>query len=310
MSWGFEATNANGQVLISSDTRNLHYVGKATLNRIIRQFDGYGGLRHYAFWIDCNATPMPFFTMPTADFYGVVAVRQISLYSDRKTWEIEVIRSGTSPIIPEVYVFSDPSGITSQTGTNYGMQVFQADGSLSFDSRRGPLVVTGGIAVQPPSNPLIVGPSGLSAKHCETDPSGSMGPDNRNTYAFTAPGAKPIFFFPSVAQAEREFSSYASEEECDGLDAYGNCVGAKRNYSWTSYYWAFYRGGIKLVGSTLSAGWITAHFGCNWEDKKDSAFLGIGTGDSSNMDGKWPYSNETLNLTPTTVITSNGDRYD
>lgn len=307
MTWGFEATNESGQVLVSSDTRNLHFAGKATLNRIIRQFDGYGGLRHYAFWIDCDATPLPFFTMPTSDYYGIVAVRKVD---GSRTWEIELIRSGTSSLIPEIYVFCEPGGINRQTGTDYGMQVFTNNGSLSFDSRLAPMVVTGGISVQPPSNPLLIGPNRLDPRFCRSDPGNQMGPDNRNTYAFTVSGSKPIFFFPSVAQAEREFSYYASEEECDGLDAYGNCVGAKRNYSWTSYYWAFYRGGIRYVGGYLYAGWITAHYGCNWNYKKDSAFLGIGTGGSSNTDGKWPYSNETLNLTPTTVITSNGARYD
>lgn len=307
--WGFEALNNFGQVLVSSETRNLHFVGKAGLNRLIRQFDGYGGLRHYAFWIDCEVTPVPFFTMPTNDYYGVVAVREISLYPDRKTWEIEVIRSGTSAIVPEVYVFSDPRGVIGRN-TDYGMLVLRDDGTPSFDSRLKPLTVTGGISVAPPANPLTFAPDTLSAKYCESDPADQMGPDNHNTYQFTAPGNKPIFYYPSIAQAEREFAFYASEEECDGFDVYNNCVGAKRLYSWNSYYWAFYRGGIRYVGGYLFNGWITAQFGCHWTYDKDSSFIGIGTGGASGDAGQWPYSNETLNLTPTAVITGNGLRYD
>lgn len=303
--WGFQATNKAGQVLVSSETRNLHFVGKARLDRIIKQFNGYGGLRHYAFRINCNVTPVPFFTMPTEDYHGVVAVRNVAA----GVWEIEVIRSGTSATTPEVYVFADPSGVTARD-TDYGMLVLRDDGTPSFDSRLGPLVVTGGISVAPPSNPLTVAPGSLSGKYCQSDPSDQMGPNNNNTYQVVVPGSKPIFFYPSIAQAEREYRFDASEEECDGIGAYGECVGAKRRYSWSSYYWAFYRGGIRHVGGYLFNGWITAEFGCHWTYRKDSSFLGIGTGGSSGTSGQWPYSNETLNLTPTAVITANGSRYD
>lgn len=304
MKWGFEAKNANGQVLVSSETRNLHFVGKARLDRIIRQFNGYGGLRHYAFRINCKVTPVPFFTMPTVDYYGVAAVREVSA----GLWEIEVLRSGTSAIQPEVYVFSDPRGVTERD-TNYGMLVMRDDGTPSFDSRLGPLAVSGGITVTPPSNPLTVPPPWLSAKYCGSDAGSTMGPNTSNTYSSPALGAKPIFFYPSIAQAEREFSFHEWEDKCDGFK-YGICVGYSRAYDWYSYYWAFYRGGIRCVGGYLFAGWITTEFGCNWTYSKKGALIGIGTGGDSGSGGRWPYSNETLNLTPTAVITANGARYD
>lgn len=315
--WGFQATNNAGQVLVSSETRNLHFVGKATLNRVIRQFDGYGGLRHYAFRIGCEVTPVPFFSMPTDDFYGIVAVREVS----SKMWEIELIRSGTSATVPEVYVFSDPRGIVGRS-SNYGMLVLRNDGTPSFDSRLNPLTVTGGMNVAPPSNPLTVGPINLSAKYCSSDPSNQMGPNNYNTNPFTVAGNKPIFYYPSIAQAEREFTFHVSEEECDGVYSYGNCVGAKRSYSWNSYYWAFYRGGISMgteikfyqfrpyTVPIIKTGWVAVQFGCHWTEEKDSALFGVGTGGSSGGAGKWPYANETLNLTPTAVITANGALYD
>lgn len=304
MTWGFLALNNSGQVLVSSETRNLHFVGKATFNRVIRQFDGYGGLRHAAFWIDCDVTPVPFFTMPTDDYYGLVAVRKIA----GRTWEIELLRSGTSSVIPEVYVFSDPRG-ASASGTQYGMQVLLNDGTPSFDSRLNPLVITGGISVAPPSNPLIGGPTDLTAKNCGGDGSTTMGPDNRNSYFFDAPGAKPIFFYPSIAQAEREFAFHEYEDVCDGF-SYGVCIGVSRAYDWDSSYWAFYRSGIRYVGGYLFCGWVTAEYGCNWKFKKKSELVGIGIGGSSGRGGVWPYSNETLNLMPTAVSVSNGARYD
>ena len=163
MSRGFLATNENGQVLISSDTRNLHFVGKATLSRVINQFDGYGGLRHWAFSIDCNVTPVPFFTMPTSDFYAVASVRSVAVAK----WEIEIIRSGISNQAPEVYVFADPRGATYAPDTKYGLMVMRDDGTASFDSRYSPLVITGGTSVAPPHNPLTSPVTYVSARFCE-----------------------------------------------------------------------------------------------------------------------------------------------
>lgn len=181
MSWGFLATNATGQVLVSSETRNLHFVGKATYDRTINQFDGYGGLRHWAFRITCNVTPVPFFTMPTEDYYAVAAVRT----TGPEVWEIEVIRSGTGNSVPEVYVFADPRGIARSPDTNYGMLVLRDDGTPSFDSRFKPLVITGGTNVAPPANPLTNPVTFVTAKYCE------------GTHVTPAPPAPPTEDLPT-----------------------------------------------------------------------------------------------------------------
>lgn len=185
MSWGFLATNANGQVLVSSETRNLHFVGKAAYDRTINQFDGYGGLRHWAFRIACNVTPVPFFTMPTEDYYAVAAVRSVG----PGAWEIEVIRSGIGNSVPEVYVFADPRGIARSPDTDYGMLVLRDDGTPSFDSRFKPLVITGGTNVAPPANPLDNPVTNVTARFCE----------GWDTYQPPAPPEDP-FAIPDSAQ--------------------------------------------------------------------------------------------------------------
>lgn len=310
MTYGFVAVNNANQVLVSSDTRNLHFVGKATLDRTITTFDQYGGLRHWAFQISCNVTPVPFFTAPTGDFYAIAAIRQVS----PGTWEIEVIRSGTGDSVPEVYVFADPRGFSSERDSTFGMLVLAADGTPAFDSRLSPLVVSGGLKITHPSNPRPTFPYGLDPKNCNssTETSGGMfAPDQFNTATVAAMPAKPMFFFPSLAQAEREAAYSASEEECDGATVKGNCVGAQRNYSWTSTYWAFYRGGIRQMSSTrIDAGWLVVAFGCNWTYSVDSTFVGVGTGGDSGMGGSWPYSNETINLASASIIISNAALYD
>jgi hypothetical protein len=43
MSYGFKASNNQGQVLVSSEMRNLHFFGKATLLKIDDQSTQFGG---------------------------------------------------------------------------------------------------------------------------------------------------------------------------------------------------------------------------------------------------------------------------
>lgn len=306
MTWGFSAVNDKNQVLVSSESRSLHYLGKATFFATLKSSNAYGGFRRWAFRIACNAPPLAFFSVPTNDYYAVAAVREISTGA----WEIEVIRSGTSDTMPAVYVFCEPRGITRGPSTNYGMQVLMEDGSPAFDSRFNPLAVTGGVAVVPPSNPRIAGPGYLNPDNCATNASGSLAPDSKNIFQIGSLPGNPIFFYPSIAQAQREFYVSRSWRDCIGVDAYGSCVGYGEEYRKSSRYWAFYRSGIKRVGTEIYCGWITLEYGCNWDYKRSNSFLGIGVGGDSGIGGSWPYSNETLNLAPTPVISANGDRYD
>lgn len=321
MSYGLLVTNDNNQVLVSSDTRNLHFMGKYQNPTVDSATDFYGGMRRFRFRVTCNVTPVPFFTMPTSDYYGITGIRNVS--GDQ--WDIEMLRSGTGNTYPELYVFADPRGKAAPAG--FGMQVFNSDGSVGFDSRLQPLAVTGGGFVAHPSNPRPSFPYGMSAKNC-----GSMGqtagdffvPTESNAYDFnlTSIGAKPIYHFCSLAQAEREAMFYTSEDDCLGVDAYGTCFGYGTDYQWWSWYWCFYRGGIKPTSflrwyqwSTytsygVTAGWIPCYFGCHWNYQKDNSLAGIGVGGDGGASGTWPYANETINLSSPTVLMADGSRYD
>jgi len=309
MSFGFLALNNNNQVLVSSDTRNLHFVGKyASPQYLDFSSDNYGGIRIARFRVQCSVYPVPFFTMPTAEYYGITRITDVG----GGYWDIEMIRSGTSnTLAPELYVFADPRAGSSTE--RYGMQVFRDDGSLSFDSRLSPLAVTGGVAVTHPSNPRPTFPYGLNAQYCgssEADAGGHFAPTEYNSFS---PGgivsAKPMFFYSSLAQAEREASYATSDDDCLGSDKLGICI-TRTTYDWNSNYWAFYRGGIRWTGLVIRAGWIAVKFGCNWRYEQDDSLLGIGTGGSSGSSGSWPYSNETLNLAASTVLIADASRYD
>jgi len=308
MSYGFLATNNSNQVLISSDTRNLHLVQKISSPTSITLSNGnYGGIRVLVYRATCNVTPVPFFTMPsTSDYYGCTRVNNVG----GNQWDIEILKSGGAYDYPELYVFADARG-SSPTDV-YGMKIFRDDGTAAFDSRLSPLVVAGGLSVTHPSNPKPSFPYGLNAHNCESseaDSGGMLIPDQYNTYSVTLP-YKPMFFFPSLAQAERESLFRAEDEACDGVYTKGNCIGFYRYYKWESTYWAFYRGGLRRGVNQVFAGWITASFGCNWTYYQDGGVLGIGTGSNSGSGGNGPYSNETLNLSAATVIIGDASRYD
>jgi hypothetical protein len=304
MSQGFIALNNANQVLVSSDTRNLHFVQKISgPDEVVYSSDNYGGMRRWRYRASCSVTPLPFITFPTSDYYAVSRITN----QGGSQWDIEVIRSGASSSTPEMYIFSDPRASTATD--SHGMIVYRDDGSPSFDSRLRPLAITGGFAVTHPSNPKPSFPYGLSARYCESDAGGVFAPDQFNSYTLANQPAKPMFFFASLAQAEREGTYSESDEDCLGFSKFGLCI-TRTVYNWSSTYWAFYRGGISFSGSTLNAGWIVVQFGCNYRYSQDDSLIGIGIGGSSGGGGSWAYSNETLNLSSASVIAGDASRYD
>ena len=310
MSFGFLAVNNNNQVLVSSDTRNLHLIAKLTSPaETIYTSQNYGGMRKWRYRVNSAVTPMPFFTMPTADYYGITRILQVAT----NVWDIEVIRSGTGDSVPEVYVFADPRAVSS--ADTYGMVIYRDDGSPAFDSRLRPLVIYGGITVTHSGNPRDSFPYGLSSDNCgsgEASSGGIFAPNTYNGYGFdqNAP-VKPIYFFSSLAQAEREAHYHRSHRSCTGFDAYGGCVGYGTEENWNSWYWAFYRGGICSPSrNELRAGWVVSNFGCNYSYSKDNSFVGIGVGGGGGSGGSWPYSNKSLNISNNVVIMSDGAKYD
>jgi hypothetical protein len=319
MSYGFLATNNNSEVLVSSETRNLHFLQKRTSpSSVTYTTNLFGGMRHWVYnFTNVSIPPVPFFSTPTPDYYAVTRVTN----TGGSNWTIEVIRSGTSSTVPEVYLFADPRAGTATDA--YGMIVYRDDGSASFDSRKKPLAVTGGQAVSHPTNPKSsYSSSGLNARYCRSAETGdgqggteldisNFNPDQYNSYSVSGQPSKPIFSYLSLAQAERELTVTETEVECDGIkDDYLGCIGFERTYYFTSTYFAFYRGGISWDNGTLKAGWIITEKGCNWTYDKYNDFLGIGTGGDSGTGGNWPYSNETINTANNTAIIANGARYD
>jgi len=305
MSYGFEATNNNNKVLISSETRNLHFLAKYSSPSVSNSASAYGGFKELSYTITSTVIPVPFFTMPTADYYGIVGVKNTT----GNTWVVKMIKSGTGTTYPVLYVFVDARGVTSSE--SYGMQVLQNDGSASFDSRKEPLVITGGASVTHPSNPLTSSISGLNSVECGSGTTHSQHTPTNESSAVSigSVSSTPIYHYSSLAQAERRASFTSSDESCSGFNAYGGCIGFGTDTSYISTYWAFYRGGIRRSGTNVHAGWITVLGGCYWSTNTDEDFIGIDIGGGSTGGGGFPYTNETLNLASTAVIVGDGTRY-
>lgn len=314
--FGFLATNNNSQVLISSKTKNLHFLGKAVFYSTLQTSDAWGGIRRWAFRIKCPTTPTPFFSVPTSDRYAISRMTLVTA----DTWEIEVIRSGTSSTIPEVYVFSEINSMTRPTNS-YGFQVFTEDGSgTTFDSRLRPLIVKGGLSVMPPYDPLITLPSGLSGRDCSSNASANFAPNKiSSSVAYNTNLTKPIVSYQTVTQTMRQVHAADSDDECIDFSFFGGCLGRYKYMYWDSYYWAFYRASVSAQQSGahtyVNTGWTTISYGCVHSYDEQTSFgirgvVGVEIGSDSNVAGTWPFTNLTINFNSVPLILSDGSLYD
>lgn len=237
-------------------------------------------------------------------------------------WEVELLRSGTSNTVPEVYIFAQPDAAPISATETTGLKVIRDDGTVSFDSRLGPLVINAATAVTFPSNPRPSLAYGLSHGYCEHQSqrapasgyaSGAFIPDQENAYNVGSLPAKPIYFLPTLAQAEREQKFTRQYDECQfGRDKNGNCLFDSRiNYKNESTYWCFYRGGIRRSGNYIYSGWIATDWFCFYNNYRAEVIIGNDYGaPQSSGGGSGPYSNETINLSAAAVLISDGALYD
>ena len=339
MSHGFLALNDDNDVLISSDTKNLHFAGKATKpTSAAFSFTNHGEHQelHYTITFpNRTSVPVPFFTNPGySQFVAIAGIVGVNSGSTNKTWTIKIIKSGVAQstggnndFFPDVYVFTDPSAIPASG--NYGFQVFNSDGTTSFDSRLRPLTVTHvGSALQP-ANPLSSSSAvTLSGNECADINNNAFTPTETGTallgYADyprlnggSTGSQTAMFHYNALPQVQREISFAVTSSNCTGIGVYGECIGYSTSTTSQSTYWCFYRGGVTgIVGSQggnkfCRTGWIPCQAGCHWVTSSNSLFLALfGPGNSSVSGGAWPYTDETINLTAQTVIVANHSLYD
>lgn len=311
MTFGMTLKNVDGEVLIDSELKNLHYVTRIDAPTSTDQATSlFGGRRIHTYRVNnCSATPVPFLNYVEGTECAVLAVKPVT--SDLTTWDVIVIADSGDPVM---YVFAEATTVLSTDLA--GLLVFNNDGTKSFDSRSRPLAVTGAAYVKPPLNPRATfAPSGLNAKYCGANGSSAHSsqytPDTANVYNISMP-AKPMFFYFSVAQTQRQAQFYTSEQECDTFSAYNECIALGRKYEWWSTYWAFYRATISYdqTNELLNCQWTMAEYDCFWEHKQDNQSFGFDTGGSSASGGAFPLTNQTINTDLSIVLIADASRYD
>jgi len=324
MTFGIEFLNENGQILISDGLKTLHFWGKPSAN-LASSDSTAGGSFLYTYFVTVSSSyvPVPFFTIPNTSSQ-LVGNTRVNYQNNNNRWRIEILTNVQSA--PEVYVFIEPNAAITQQ--DFGAQLFNGGGVMTFDSGRLPLTVEAAFdSANWPSDPSPnASASGLSARYCGGEDSATFSsnftPTNTSTISGTATlPAKPIFFYPSTAQSQRMEAASEQNGYCKNFGHSGLCLGTYRNEAWYSAYWAFYRGGIGRSGSSnLKAGWITRDYDCYHDYAfRDTTSIGINVGDlfgifdnesGSATGGTFPYTNESINLTSNPILVADGAKYD
>jgi len=316
MSHGFLVNNNSGQILVSDQTLNLHFVAKYTSPssyiKNLTTTQAGGGINIVNYRITCTAVPMPFFTAPNiSEFYAVSRIAQV----DSQTWDIEVTKSGANSDYPELYIFAEAKACAS-TGDTHGVVVYRngVTKEVSFDSRLRPLTITHSLNLLHPNLPRdSVSTAGLSARYIETW--GASGPNfaplNSNQYNLSIPTSnKPIFFFASLAQAEMQTPTLYDKDQRDRI------VYQEYDEYW-AVMWTIYRGAIRATSNTqISAGWVSIDCNYTRQAKYNQRNL-FGSSKFNFSDGSLvqygvpAWTNKSINVgTGTSLIIGNAARYD
>ena len=208
---------------------------------------------------------------------------------------------------PKLVVFADARAVTSSD--TYGMKVFKDDGTTAFDNRKTPLVVKQVTSVSHPSTATSnFSGGGLSARNASGPTSTwstQASPHLFNNVSVNSMPTVQMFYYATVTQVHQQSSRTELEEECDGVEVKGNCLGSRRTYTWRSTYWNFYRGAVQRHSNTaIYAGYICVEFGAYHSRTTSGGFFGFNTGNSAGSTvGKWPWDSGQINTSGTGVNT-------
>lgn len=333
MSYGFSATNTNGQVLLSETTKNLHFYDKAILVTTVPD-TLCGGFNVYTYTSVARGIPIPFFTMPSAaNTYGITRI-----YGNPGNWQIEIVHgvmNGTAGLLgpaPEVYTFCDLTNRDAPAANdNMGLIVYNAYGEKNYDSRYRPLIITNGWYVAPPVNPYynsidagagsayydeqVLSAAALYATNRDSAAlSSSFSPKNVNAIpGAQILGTKPIYSYSAMGQCERD-ATFSDHSDWYVSSLFGSRYGGT---IWaSSLYWCFYRSAIGRFSNDLFCSWAPAKRGYAYSVRRDEAgangifgLVGMAAGAAfGGVGGAFlgvAYGS-TIQVDPNTTVTSNG----
>jgi len=314
MAYGFSAINDSGQIIISNETDNMHYIGKATYSSNdggdYSDFPGYSGSYDtldgrviFNYTITSTATPLVFIKPNDYNRWHAL-IRQ---YNSGNTWYFEVMLNGTSTSnYPDLYCFvnAEDAGTSSE---NYGLIVYKDNGDRTFDSRLSPLAVTGGGNCIPPSDPtdtsgLPTTTSGHPWNYATLDHD-FRSTTRYNSYSITGTHTDLMFAAPSLAQATYKRQMEGYKRSCGD---YGCCC--QDHYS-TAAWWVMYRNAFRIRNGYFDAGWGTYAAGYAFSSQSESGGW-FGGGGGSYSSGTMPYTAKTINYFSNVFILADATGFD
>ena len=287
MAHGLLVKNNNNEVLIDSDFKHYHFLGKYThssltsvpdlleggvasgaqgsnANKGVENMPAKGEIYKYQVAVN-GATPPICFVKPTstgsnAPFAGIVLTKQVSNY-----WEIWIFQSAVTSASPVLYCFSPLSQISNSTSSTHGLKTFDSSGAVTFDSRFKPLKVVGGGNITAPA-----------LAHTGSAGSGftvslNVNATNVSTGFSTTSGSADdlIYYCPSLAHACQQYTYIEADE---GWHSY-------TYYAWArgDLWWCFYRSCFRIAStSSFQANYGVYARGHVYEHKVDSTNLLLG----------------------------------
>jgi hypothetical protein len=307
MSYGITTLkNDAGQVLISQDTKNLHFSKQVlTPSAVLRSSNlgNYSKLLLYTY--NGPGIPTPFFYLPSGGSIG--AITRVT-NSATNVWDIELIFAGDKySTTPRVYIFLEPQYLS--TTDTYGIKVLSKDNiTPTFDSRLLPLVISATAEISHSAKPCTTPRYDLYPIECQSGlnaAEGNLAPNSPFSWPITGTmPRKPLFLYYSIAQAQQE-TTYVNTQ-------IGEDIHQTRTHTRTSTYWAFYRGAIGANSTSVIADWAVGSSNCYHSYNRNVSTFGglIPDGNRFRGDGTWPYSNETINPQSVLVSIAPGEFYD
>jgi hypothetical protein len=133
MSYGTIITNNSGELAITDSTANYHYTGSFTAYTTFTGSTGYNNLTTMAYYnVSAPNKPLIFAEPTGTNRFMVYAVTN----TGTGTWRVLVLYTGTPP---KIHSFSTLSATTP--GENTGLLIYRSNGTIAFDSTRGPLAL-------------------------------------------------------------------------------------------------------------------------------------------------------------------------
>ena len=229
MAHGLLVKNDDDEVLIDSDFKHYHFLGKynhtsvtqvpdileggvangaqgSNANKGMQNMPSKGEIYKYTVAVNGLIPPICFIkptsTGSSAPFTGIVLTKQVST-----NWEIWVFQSTVTSASPVLYCFAPLSQISNSTSTTHGLKTFDSSGVATFDSRFKPLRVVGGGDITSPTT-AHTGSSGSGFTV-----SLSVNASSASTSFTTQSSASDLIYYcPSIAHACQQYTYMEADE--------------------------------------------------------------------------------------------------